>query len=105
MGAIVVVVLNEVRQGGYETAVVDYDQVVQALDANRPHDPLRDGVRVGGPSRGLDSDDAHGSGPFVEVTAIDSVAIVDQMGRLMSPRGRLHQLSPNPSGGRGWTLR
>ena len=36
MGAIVVVILNEVRYGGYEMAVVDYDQVVQALDANRP---------------------------------------------------------------------
>ena len=76
MGPIVVVVLDELNQDGHEMAVVDHDQVVPALDANRPHDPLRDGVRVGGPTPGLDSEDAHGAGPFVEVMAVDSVAIV-----------------------------
>ena len=98
MGPIVVVVLDELRQDGHEMAVVDHDQVIQTLVANRPHDPFRDRVGVRGPTRRLHSDDAHGSGLGVEVTAIDGVAIVDQMGRLTGPRRRLDQLLPDPCG-------
>jgi hypothetical protein len=44
----------------------------------------------------LHSDDAHGSGPGIEVTAIDSVAIVDQMGRLMGPKASLRSAAARP---------
>ena len=102
MGLIVVVVLAEIGQDGHETAVIDHDQVVQALDANPPCDSLCDRVRVWGPTTSLDSDDDLGSGPFVEVTTVDSVAIVDQMGRLTSPKRRIDQLSPKPVGRWVW---
>ncbi len=50
MGTIVVVVVDEFPQDGYQVALVDHDQVVQALDPNRSHDSFGDriGVRLWG---------------------------------------------------------
>ena len=47
-----------------------------------------------GARRGVDSDDAHGAGPFVEVMAVDSVAIVDQIGRCAVNPGPSTQIGP-----------
>jgi hypothetical protein len=95
----VVVIVDELRHDSYQVALVDHNQVIHALDANRPHHPFGDRVGVWGPTRSLDSDDAHGSGPRVEVPAVDRVAIVDQVRRLASPRRGIDQLPPDPCGG------
>ena len=58
MRTIVVVVVDELLQDGREMAPVDHDQVIKALGANRPHDPLRDRVGVRSRARCLNSDDA-----------------------------------------------
>ena len=58
MGTIVVVVVDELLQDRHEMALVDHDEVIKTLGANRPHDPLRDRVGVRSPARCLDSDDA-----------------------------------------------
>ena len=100
MGTIVVVVVDEFPQDGYQVALVDHDQVVQALDPNRSHDSFGDRIGVRRPTWGLHAEDAHGSSPRIEVPAVDSVAIVDQMRRLTSPSRGLDQLPPDPRGGR-----
>ena len=44
---------------------VDQD-VVEALSAHGPHEPLREGIRPGGPDRGSDDADALGAEDRVE---------------------------------------
>jgi hypothetical protein len=86
MGTIPVVVVDELPQYSHEVAVVDYDQVVQALDPNRSHDSFGDRIGVRRPTWGLHAHDPHGSSPGIEVPPVDSVAVVNQMRRLVSPR-------------------
>jgi hypothetical protein len=48
MGAVEVVVLGELDENGAQMSLVDDDQVIKALTADRANEPLRDGIRARG---------------------------------------------------------
>ena len=76
MRSILVVVGDELGEDRPEVLLVEDDQVVEALAAERPDHPFRDSIRFRRPNRGADGVDADASGALAEVAAIDRIAIV-----------------------------
>lgn len=97
MGVVVGDVLAEHRA---EVALVQDDEVVQALPPQRADHALGDRVGTGRPDRREEGRDAQGRSPFPEVAAVDGVAIPQQVAGLPAPRRRPEQLPPDPGGSR-----
>jgi hypothetical protein len=57
--------LAKLGEYGVQMALIDHDQVIEALGPNRPDDPLGDGVRIGCHQRGSDAADAQPGGPIL----------------------------------------
>src|SRR5450756_2353262 len=100
MRTIMVVVVDELRQDPPQVALVDRNQVVEALPTGCPHPTLGNRVRAGRPNRGLQTLDSQAGGALAEVGAPDSVMVMDQISRLAIPGCGFDQLPPDPSGGR-----
>ena len=56
---------------------VDQD-VVEALTAHGPHEPLREGIRPGGPDRGSGDPDALGAEHRIEGSAVLGVPVAHE---------------------------
>ena len=95
-----VVVGHELTQHAPEVAVVQHDHVVETLMPERPHDPLRDRVRLGRLGRREHRSDPKPGGPPYEVPTVVAVAIADEELRGGVPRRRLDHLLPDPRCGR-----
>ena len=76
--------------------LVDDEQVVEALAANRPDHPLGDGVRVRRTNWRQDATYAQSAGARDPLLTVASIAIPNQVVRLAPPGRRLDQLSPEP---------
>src|SRR5215472_4342720 len=74
--------------------------VIQALLAQAPHDPLADGVRSGRLHRCADALDAQPGDAGGEADAVDAIAVVDQEPGVLAPGRGLDHLAPDPGGGR-----
>jgi hypothetical protein len=57
VGAVAVVVLGELDEDGPQMSLVDDDQVIKAVSADRANEPLRDGIRTRRPERCSDAGD------------------------------------------------
>src|SRR5688500_11768989 len=68
-----VVDAGELGQDRAQVRLVDYDDMVQALAAQRADEPLGDRVRAGRPDRGEHGLDAESPGAADEVAAVDAV--------------------------------
>src|SRR5579859_3553019 len=100
MRAAMVVVVDELCQDPPQVALVDGNQVVEALPAGCPHPALGDGVSAGRLNRGPQTLDSQGGRALAEVGAPDPVTVMDQISRLAVPRRGFDQLPPDPSGAR-----
>src|SRR5450759_3944068 len=69
MRAIMVVVVDELRQDPPQVALADGNQVVEALPAGCPHPAFRDRVRAGRPNRGPQTLDSQVGRALSEVGA------------------------------------
>jgi hypothetical protein len=96
MGALLVVVGDEIGKDGRKTVLVNFDEVVQALSAPSLDDSFSHCVCTRRPSRRANCVDADASGVLTGIAAIDSIAISDQMPRLVAPGRGLDHLSPHP---------
>src|SRR5713226_3822086 len=79
-------------------ALVDGNQVVEALPAGCPHPAFGDRVRGGRPNRGPQTLDSQAGRALSEVGAPDPVMVMDQISRLAVPRRCFDQLPPDPRG-------
>jgi hypothetical protein len=93
---VAVVVVDELSQHLEKVTLVDDDDVVKALLAWRPYQPLRYRVRVRRSHRSPDSSDADGFEFGLEVVTVSRVAVVNQMAWLSSPLGSVNELLPDP---------
>ncbi len=83
-------------------ALVEDDDVVQALSPQGPRQSLRDRIGLRRPIRSPDPNHAKSGEPGVEVLAVDVVTVVDQVDRLSAPGSGIDQLLPDPGcGGTG----
>ncbi len=87
MRPVAIVVIGELGQDDVQMALIDHDQVIEALLPNRPDDPLGDGVRIRCHHRGEDAADAQPGGPIAEVAAVHAIPIMEQVSRLATGRG------------------
>ena len=76
MRALAVVVRDVFGQHGSEMLLIQDNQVVEALAAERPDDSFDDGVCLWGVNRRRDTVDTDAPGAPAEVTAIDGIPIV-----------------------------
>src|SRR5919199_2261848 len=100
MRTILVVVADEFGEHRAQMLLVQHDDVVQTLAAKCPDHSLDHRVctrRSNGRGDGVDTDP---SSSLAKVAAIDGIAIMQEVSRLMTPGRRLDQLAPHPGGGR-----
>ena len=100
MRAIMVVVVDELRQDLPQVALVDGNQVVEALPTGCPHPAFRDRVRAGRLNRGPQTLDRQDGCALAEVGAPDPVTVMDHISRLAVPGRGFNQLPPDPGSGR-----
>jgi crotonobetainyl-CoA:carnitine CoA-transferase CaiB-like acyl-CoA transferase len=79
-------------------ALVDRNQVVEALPAGCPHPALRDRVRAGRPNRGLRTLDSQAGGALAEVGVPDPVTVMDEISRPAVPRCGFDYVPPYQEG-------
>lgn len=89
MRPVAIVVSDELGQHSVEVALVDHDQMIEALGTNRPDDPFGNGVGLRRRGRCQHASDIQPCKPAVEVTAIDRIAVVDEESWPSAPRSRL----------------
>lgn len=100
MWPVAIVVSGELGQHRVQVALIDHDQMIEALGTNRPDDPLGNRVGLRRPGRCPHASDRQARQPAVEVTAIDGVAVVDEETWPSASRSGLKELVPDPGGGR-----
>ena len=76
--------------------LVEHDQVVEALTADRPDHPFSERVRLRCMNWGEHGLDPDRPGSPQEVAAIVPIAIADEEARSGTPRRRLDDLLPDP---------
>jgi hypothetical protein len=96
----VVVVALELAEDRPEVRLVQNDQVVEALAAQRADESFGDRVRPRRPHRREHGRDAQPPRPEHELAPVDRVAVPHEVARHPSPGRRLDQLPPDPRGGR-----
>jgi hypothetical protein len=74
-----VVVVRELDQAGAEVSLVDDDQMIKALSADRAIEPLGDRIRARGPERGSDAGDAQSEWSGSEVAPLNGVAVMNEV--------------------------
>ncbi len=79
-----VVVTDVFMENAPQVALVEDDDVVQALTAQRSDHPLREGVRVGRPHRREHRLDSHTGRLWDEVPAVAAVPVSNQEARLLT---------------------
>ncbi len=82
--------------------LAQHDQVVETLPPEGPHHTLGDGIRPRCHHWRADPACAKPPDPRVEVDAIDPIAVMNQIARLLAVRGGVEQLLPDP--GHRWVL-
>ena len=95
-----IVVESVLGQDRAQVALVEDDQMVEALAAQRADQALGDRVRLGRVHRREDRLDADPGSARDEGAAVAAVAIADQVARLFAPRCRGDHLPPDPFGRR-----
>jgi hypothetical protein len=84
------------RGHGPQMTLVDDDQEFQTLSAQCADDALGDGVRLRRVHGREDRLDADLGGPWDEAATIATIAVPNQITRLLSPRSRRQKLAPDP---------
>src|SRR6266545_7138660 len=95
-----VVVLHIFAEHVQEMALVQHDQVVEALPAERPDDSLCHGVSVWGLHGCHDRRDPHARSALNEVLAITAVVVANEIPGLYAPGRPCDDLLPDPLCGR-----
>ncbi len=95
MRPVAIVVVGELGQCGVQVALIDHDQVIEALPPEGPHHPVGDRILIRCHHRHADAADAQPSGPIAEVGPENAIPIMEQVSRLAAgPRG-VEQLLPD----------
>src|SRR6266568_574543 len=76
--------------------------MVETLSPEGAHHTLGDGIRPGGHRWGPDPAHAQPPQPRIEVRAIDPIAVMNQIERLLAVRRGVEELLPDP--GHRWVL-
>ena len=97
VGAIAVVVSDELAKDGSQLLLVQRDQVVETLPPEGPHHALGDGIRLGGHHGSPDPANPEPSHPRIEVEAVDPIAVMNQKARLLAGRRGIQELLPDPA--------
>ena len=92
-----VVVARVLGDDALEVPVIEHQQVVEALTAQRAEEALADGVHVRRAHGGADHSDARGPGERIEVGPELVVAIANQEPQRGAERGRVAKLLRHPS--------
>ena len=100
MRPLLVVVADELGQGRQQVPLVQDDDVVKTLSAERPNHFLDDRVRTRRSNGRGDAINTDPLGTLAKVAPVDGISIPQQMAWLASPGCRLDDLSPHPSGRR-----
>src|SRR6266540_6506878 len=85
MRPLLVVVLHELRQHGAKMLLVQDDDVVEALSAQRPDNSLRDGVGLWRVDRRGECVDADTPSALPKIAAVDGVPIAEQTAWFLVP--------------------
>jgi len=94
-----VVVAKVTPQDPLQMPLAQHDDVVQALSANTPDQPLDVRILPWAPTSDDDLLDAHVGDAALEVSAVDAVAVTEQKARCFIPGERLDDLLGRPLGG------
>jgi len=73
-----IVIADPVRQEPFQVPLYKWDQQIQTLPSDRPHQPLTEGVRFGRPNRRLLVFARHRSHSFIQVLREDAIPVMDQ---------------------------
>src|SRR5207248_6396625 len=95
-----VVVLDELSEDRPEMLLVEDDEMIQTLSAERPDESFDDRIRARTRYGCGDSIDTDPSGPLAEVAPVHRIVIMEQVARLVTPGRRLDHLAPDPGRGR-----
>jgi len=100
MRPVTVVVPHEFGQHRPQVLFVQHDDVVQTFSTECSDDTFGDRVRTWRSNGRCDAVDSHLSGSLAEIVAVDSVAIAQQVPRLLAPGCCVDQLTPDPRSSR-----
>jgi hypothetical protein len=95
-----VVVVEVLAQDLDQVALAEDDQPAQTLSPRRAQYPLAGGIRPRGVDGCADALDAEPRDPVGEVCAVDAIAVMDQVDRVLASGRGLDHLAPDPGGGR-----
>ena len=94
------VVVREVRaKHATQVAFVEHDDEIEAFAANRADDALGEGILPGSARCDDDLANAHALDPALEVSAVDGIAIAEQVSGAGLVRERVDDLLSRPGGG------
>src|SRR5215831_3548736 len=100
MGSRMLVIRKITLQDAAQRSLISHDEVVQAFATNGADEALHIRILPGAAWRRNHIFHSQGSGEVGEISAIDGVAIAQQIGRRLVPRERLPNLLHRPLLGR-----